>query len=50
MIHPQDLMATLRKDFAAIASGKPYEGEFRIRCGATGEYRWFLTPCGTAAG
>ena len=43
MIHPQDLDGYLEKRRAAIASGKPYEGEFRIRCGATGEYRWFLT-------
>ncbi len=43
MIHPQDRDGYLEKRRAAIASGKPYEGEFRIRCGATGEYRWFLT-------
>ncbi|MGO9118711.1 MAG: PAS domain S-box protein, partial [Desulfomonilaceae bacterium] len=42
-IHPQDLDGYLEKRRAAIASGKPYEGEFRIRCGATGEYRWFLS-------
>ena len=43
VIHPQDLDGYLEKRRAAIASGKPYEGEFRIRCGATGEYRWFLS-------
>ena len=43
MIHPQDLDGYLEKKRAALGSGKAYEGEFRIRSGATGEYRWFLS-------
>ena len=40
-INPQDIGHYLEKRRAALASGKPYEGEFRLR-GANGEYRWFL--------
>ncbi len=43
VIHPQDLDGYLEKKRAALATGKPYEGEFRIRCGATGDYLWFLS-------
>lgn len=42
-IHPQDLNGFLEKRRVALASGSEYEGEFRIRCGATREYRWFLS-------
>ena len=42
-IHPQDLDGYLKKKRAALAGGDPYEGEVRIRGGATGEYRWFLS-------
>lgn len=42
-IHPQDLDGFLEKRRAALASGSPYEGEFRIRCAAMGDYHWFLS-------
>jgi formate hydrogenlyase transcriptional activator len=42
-IHPQDIDHYLEKRRAGLASGKPYEGELRIRSGASGEYRWFMS-------
>jgi formate hydrogenlyase transcriptional activator len=41
-VHPQDIGAYLEMRRSAIASGKRYEGEFRLRA-ANGEYRWFLS-------
>ena len=41
-IHPLDLSAYANLRNASIASGKGYEGEFRLRA-ANGEYRWFLS-------
>jgi PAS domain S-box-containing protein len=40
-LHPDDVEAHLRKWFAALASGEPFENEARHRS-AAGEYRWFL--------
>jgi len=40
-VHPQDIDAYLEKRRTAIANGRQYEGEFRVRA-ANGEYRWFL--------
>ena len=40
---PPGLAGYLEIKRDALAKGRPYEGEFRIRCGATGEYRWFLS-------
>jgi PAS domain S-box-containing protein len=41
-IHPQDLSTYVNMRSTSIASGKAYEGEFRLRA-ANGEYRWFLS-------
>ena len=41
--HPKDIGRYLAKKRAALASGDPFEDEVRIRCAATGEYRWFLS-------
>jgi len=41
-IHPQDIEGYKEKRRAALAAGKRFEGEIRIR-GVNGEYRWFLT-------
>jgi PAS domain S-box-containing protein len=41
-VHPQDIEAYLEMRGAAIAGGKRYEGEYRVR-GASGEFRWFLS-------
>ena len=41
--HPEDLNRVLAKWRAALASGDPLEYETRLRRGADGEYRWFLT-------
>jgi PAS domain S-box-containing protein len=41
--HPKDIDRYLEKRRAALASGNPFEDEVRIRCAATGEYRWFLS-------
>jgi PAS domain S-box-containing protein len=41
--HPQDIDRYIEKRRAALASGDPFEDELRLRCGGTGEYRWFLS-------
>jgi PAS domain S-box-containing protein len=40
--HPDDLPAVMRAWPGSIASGEPFEMEFRLR-GADGRFRWFLT-------
>jgi len=40
-VHPQDIDAYSEMRRAALAKGKRFEDEIRIR-GANGEYRWFL--------
>jgi PAS domain S-box-containing protein len=42
LIHPDDYAEALARWRAALASGKPTEGEIRARR-ADGQYRWFLT-------
>jgi PAS domain S-box-containing protein len=41
-LHPKDVDGYVEKRRASLASGDPFEDEVRIRCGGTGEYRWFL--------
>lgn len=41
VIHPADRAAVMQRWSAALASGEPYEVEFRLRR-ADGEYRWHL--------
>ncbi len=40
-VHPEDLPAALSHWQAALATGRRYETEFRLR-GSGGSYRWFL--------
>jgi PAS domain S-box-containing protein len=42
-IHPNDYQRTLTVWHHACASGEPFEIEYRLKDGQTGEYRWFLT-------
>jgi len=42
VIHPEDLPATSSAWEHSIATGAPFEGEFRIRC-SNGMHLWFLT-------
>jgi PAS domain S-box-containing protein len=41
-LHPKDVDRYIEKRQASLTSGDPFEDEVRIRCGGTGEYRWFL--------
>jgi PAS domain S-box-containing protein len=41
-VHPDDLSAAVAQWTAALATGTPYQTEFRLRMGGTGEYRWHL--------
>ena len=40
--HPEDFPEVMRRWPASIATGEPFDMEFRLR-GADGEFRWFLT-------
>ena len=42
LIHPDDLPAVAREYGAALAEGRPWGYEFRLR-GADGQYRWFAS-------
>ncbi len=42
-IHPDDLERYTMRRSASLADGNLFEDEIRIRCGATGEYRWFMS-------
>jgi PAS domain S-box-containing protein len=41
-IHPDERQQAVEQWYAAMRAGVPAEIEFRLRHGATGEYRWFL--------
>lgn len=41
-VHPEDLSRTQEQWTLAVATGTPYEAEYRIR-GKDGTYRWFLS-------
>ena len=41
-VHPDDLPTAVATWSAALAAGTPYETEFRLRAGTSGEYRWHL--------
>ena len=41
-IHPDDRSCTRARWQSAFQTGRPYEGEQRVRNGTTGTYRWFL--------
>lgn len=42
-LHPDDYQHTMTVWHHALATGEPYEIEYRLKDGQTGEYRWFLT-------
>jgi two-component system CheB/CheR fusion protein len=41
IVHPEDAPATVRRWEEALAAGKVFEAEYRLR-GADGTYRWFI--------
>ncbi|MFL5944114.1 MAG: ATP-binding protein [Gaiellaceae bacterium] len=43
VVHPEDLARTLERWHTALATGLPYETEFRLRRAADDAYRWHLT-------
>ncbi|HSK39460.1 MAG TPA: PAS domain-containing protein, partial [Arenibaculum sp.] len=45
MLHPEDRDATLTRWRHSVATGEPFEMEFRL-CGADGAHRWFLGRAG----
>lgn len=52
-VHPDDRQKALATWYGMIRTGEPGENEYRLRNGATGEYRWFLvhtTPIRDAQG
>ena len=42
LLHPDDIPATGARWARSLASGEPYETEFRLRRAGTSEYRWHL--------
>ncbi|MFM9433050.1 PAS domain S-box-containing protein [Janthinobacterium sp. CG_23.3] len=42
VVHEDDLAGAVEAWRGAVAAGTPYEGQFRLRRGADGAYRWFL--------
>lgn len=43
IVHPDDVAAVLERWNEALASGEPFETEFRLRRGFDASYRWFLS-------
>ncbi|KRB64150.1 hypothetical protein ASE07_11085 [Noviherbaspirillum sp. Root189] len=43
VVHPDDLPGTLAHWQMALNGGTTYQNEFRLREGATGEWRWFIS-------
>ncbi|HEX2100285.1 MAG TPA: PAS domain-containing protein, partial [Candidatus Synoicihabitans sp.] len=41
VVHPDDAIVSRRKWLEALASGEPFDAEYRLRR-ADGEYRWFI--------
>lgn len=41
-LHPDDRARAMTTWHTALATGQPYEVEYRVREGKTGEYHWFL--------
>ena len=40
--HPEDWPESAAQWARSLATGEPYEMEYRIRCAADGQYRWFI--------
>ena len=43
VVHPEDIGRTLERWRTALATGHPYETEFRLRRASDGAFRWHLT-------
>ena len=43
VVHPEDIGRTLERWRTALATGHPYETEFRLRRASDGVFRWHLT-------
>ncbi|GHO87600.1 PAS domain-containing protein [Dictyobacter formicarum] len=43
IVHPEDIERTLALRRQTLATGEPYEIEYRLKNRQTGEYHWFLT-------
>lgn len=43
LLHPDDAQMVLDVWYDAVEKGNPYQLEFRIKNGHTGQYRWFLS-------
>ena len=41
-VHPDDLPVAAQRWSHSLATGEPYETEFRLRNGSTGEYHWHV--------
>ncbi len=42
-IHPDDLDRYIARRYSSLAEGNLFEDEIRIRCAASGDYRWFMS-------
>jgi hypothetical protein len=42
LLHPDDVKPRFERFFSSIASGRPFQIEYRLRDQKTGGYRWFL--------
>ena len=42
LLHPDNLQRTLQRWHRSLASGEPYEIEYRLRSARDGTHRWFL--------
>lgn len=43
ILHPDDVASVMEFWYGSVGSGTPYQLEFRLKNGTTGEYRWFLS-------
>ena len=42
VVHPEDLEVCVERWTASVAAGEPHVGEYRLKRGSDGEYRWHL--------
>ena len=43
LVHPDDASLVVEFWYKSVQTGNPYQIEFRLKNGRTGEYRWFLS-------
>lgn len=43
LMHPDDVTLVVEFWYKSVQTGNPYQIEFRLKNGKTGEYRWFLS-------